>query len=76
MHAMVHRETCIRCGLCPTLCPEVFDLPEGEAAQVIADPVPEECRADDPEQGTVENLILPAALGSKVFFLFAHVYIS
>ena len=46
MHALVHRETCIRCGLCPTLCPEVFDLPDGESAQVIADPVPEECRAD------------------------------
>lgn len=43
MHAFVHRETCIRCGLCPTLCPEVFDLPEGESAQVIADPVPEDC---------------------------------
>ena len=46
MHALVHRETCIRCGLCPTLCPEVFDLPDSESAQVIADPVPEECRAD------------------------------
>ena len=46
MHALVHRETCIRCGLCPTLCPEVFDLREGEAAQVIVDPVPEEFRAD------------------------------
>ena len=44
MHAFVHRETCIRCGLCPSLCPEVFDLPEGETAQVIADPVPEDCR--------------------------------
>ena len=43
MHAIVHRETCIRCGLCPSLCPEVFDLPEGESAQVIADPVPEDC---------------------------------
>ena len=43
MHAMVHREPCIRCGLCPSLCPEVFDLPEGESAQVIADPVPEDC---------------------------------
>jgi ferredoxin len=45
MHALVHRETCIRCGLCPNLCPEVFDLPDGESAQIIADPVPEDCRA-------------------------------
>ena len=36
-------ENCIGCGLCPSLCPEVFDLPEGESAQVIADPVPEDC---------------------------------
>ena len=45
MHALVHRETCIRCGLCPNLCPEVFDLPDGESAQIIADPVPEDCRS-------------------------------
>ena len=45
MHAIVHRETCIRCGLCPSLCPEVFDLPDDESAQVIVDPIPEDCRA-------------------------------
>ena len=45
MHAMVHRETCVRCGLCPSLCGEVFDLPDGESAQVIVDPIPEDCRA-------------------------------
>ena len=43
MHATVHRQACIRCGLCPSLCPEVFILPEGETAQVIADPVPGSC---------------------------------
>lgn len=43
MHATVNRQACIRCGLCPSLCPEVFTLPEGEAAQTIADPVPEDC---------------------------------
>lgn len=42
MHAMVEQKTCIRCGLCPTLCPEVFAIEPGEAARVIADPVPEE----------------------------------
>ena len=42
MHATVNRQACIRCGLCPSLCPEVFTLPEGEAAQAIADPVPED----------------------------------
>ena len=43
MHATVNRQACIRCGLCPSLCPEVFTLPEGESAQVIADPVPGDC---------------------------------
>ena len=43
MHAAVNRQACIRCGLCPSLCPEVFILPEGETAQVVADPVPEDC---------------------------------
>ena len=43
MHATINRQACIRCGLCPSLCPEDFTLPEGETAQVITDPVPEEC---------------------------------
>ena len=43
MRATVNRQACIRCGLCPSLCPEVFTLPEGESAQVIADPVPGDC---------------------------------
>ena len=45
MRALVHRESCIQCGFCAALCPKVFALPEGEAAQVIADPVPNNCRA-------------------------------
>ena len=30
MHAYVHRETCIQCGLCPGVCPEVFSILPGE----------------------------------------------
>lgn len=37
MHAYVHRETCIQCGLCPGVCPEVL-----ESAQAITEPVPQE----------------------------------
>ena len=36
MQAMVHAKTCIQCGLCPAVCPDVFTLEPG--------PVPEECR--------------------------------
>ncbi len=39
MHAVVDPETCIGCGLCPTICPEVFEMKE-DIAVVIADPVP------------------------------------
>ena len=35
-------EDCISCGACPDICPEVFDIREGEIAHVKIDPVPEE----------------------------------
>ena len=45
MHACSRRsQTCIQCGLCPTICPEVFSLTPGEPAQAIPDAVPDECR--------------------------------
>lgn len=44
MHALVEQKTCIRCGLCPAICPEVFSIEEGESAQAITDPVPDEYR--------------------------------
>ena len=43
MHALVEQKTCIRCGLCPHLCPEVFSIEDGESAMAITDPVPEDC---------------------------------
>ena len=44
MQAMVHAKTCIQCGLCPAVCPDVFTLEPGEPARAISGPVPEECR--------------------------------
>jgi ferredoxin len=39
-------ETCIACGLCPDICPEVFELPEDAAiAKVKVDEVPAEAEA-------------------------------
>ncbi len=35
MHAQVHEKTCICCGLCPSICPEVFSLEDGESARAI-----------------------------------------
>jgi len=34
-------DSCIACGLCVEVCPEVFDLPEGaDVAKVIVEEVP------------------------------------
>ena len=47
MHANVLQKACIRCGLCPALCPEVFSLPgDGGSAQAVADEIPAELQPD------------------------------
>lgn len=40
MKAFVDQETCIGCGLCPSVCPEVFDMGDDGKAHVIVDEVP------------------------------------
>ena len=37
MKAIVDRETCIGCGLCPEICPEVFKMDDENIAVVIGD---------------------------------------
>lgn len=49
MRAEIDREGCISCGLCPTICPEVFHMAEDGKAEVHQDPVPSEA-----EEGAVE----------------------
>jgi ferredoxin len=44
MKATVDPELCIGCGLCPEICPEVFEMPD-DKAQVKVDPVPPEAEA-------------------------------
>ena len=41
MEAIVLQKACIRCGLCPTICPEVFSLEDGESAQAATGPIPD-----------------------------------
>ena len=40
MKFTVDQETCIGCGSCEEICPEVFELPEG-TSNVKLNPVPE-----------------------------------
>ena len=43
MKAYVNQKGCIRCGLCPAICPEAFSLDgSGSPAQAITDDVPKE----------------------------------
>lgn len=45
MKATVDQDTCIGCGLCVSICPEVFEM-EGDVAVAYVDPVPEGSAAD------------------------------
>lgn len=40
MKASIDRDNCISCGLCETVCPEVFRMGEDGPAEVYVDAVP------------------------------------
>lgn len=42
MKAYVDRDTCIGCGLCEEICPEVFQLDDESISTIIAEMIPEE----------------------------------
>lgn len=42
MKAIVDQEACISCGLCPSICPEVFEMDANDKAFAKLDPVPPE----------------------------------
>lgn len=41
MRVSVDREKCMGCGVCESICPEVFQMGEDNIAKVLQDPVPE-----------------------------------
>jgi len=41
MKATIDKASCISCGLCVSICPEVFRMADDGLAEVYADPVPE-----------------------------------
>jgi ferredoxin len=40
MKAKIDRDGCISCGLCPEVCPEVFQMADDGKAEVIVEQVP------------------------------------
>lgn len=40
MKAYVDKETCIGCGLCPSIAPEVFEMDDDGKAKAITEEVP------------------------------------
>ena len=41
MKARVDKDVCIGCGVCPSVCPEVFEMEDDGKAGVIGELVPE-----------------------------------
>lgn len=53
MKAYVDKDLCIGCGLCPNICPEVFEYGLEDVATVIVDTVPKD--AEDTAKEAVES---------------------
>ncbi|HHT45235.1 MAG TPA: ferredoxin [Fastidiosipila sp.] len=49
MKAIVDRDTCISCGLCASICPNVFEMDDEQIATVIVDTIAPEDEASAQE---------------------------
>lgn len=59
MKANVDKDTCIGCGMCPSICPDVFEMDDDGKAKVIVSEVPDgkEDEAQDAESSCPVNAI-------------------
>lgn len=46
MKAHIDKDGCISCGVCPSVCPEVFRMAEDDLAEVYVDEIPKESEAE------------------------------
>ncbi|MEN6410883.1 MAG: ferredoxin [Anaerolineaceae bacterium] len=46
MKAIVDPDSCMGCGICEGICPDVFSLGEKDYAVVLIDPIPANLEAD------------------------------
>ena len=53
MKAVVDKDLCIGCGLCPSICAEVFEMGDDGLSHVIVDTVPED--VEDAAQDAAES---------------------
>jgi ferredoxin len=53
MIAHVEKDVCIGCGLCPTICPEIFEMDDDGLAIASKEQVPKEL--EDSAQETAES---------------------
>lgn len=44
MKAIVDQDTCISCGMCVSICPEVYEFNDDEKAYAKVDTVPDDCK--------------------------------
>lgn len=49
MKAVVDKDTCIGCGLCPSICDEVFSMDDDGKAVAISEDVPSDVEEDAKE---------------------------
>ncbi|MDF2820440.1 MAG: ferredoxin [Clostridiales bacterium] len=59
MKASVDPDLCIGCGLCPSVCPEVFQMNDDDLAEAYVDEVPDELfkEAEDARDGCPTSAI-------------------
>ena len=59
MKAEVSQDTCVGCGLCPSICPEVFSMQDNGLAKAIDGEIPsdKEDEAKDAESSCPVNAI-------------------